>query len=228
MKYQGSELELFADASNWKDYWGSFIPVVPEGRALEVGSGIGSNLGTWLSKFKDVTLLEPDLEFTNLYLLPLTKRYQNVTALSGTIQDLDPEKSFDWIFYIDVLEHIEDDQRELKIATNFLAPGGTMFILVPALSILFSKFDESVGHFRRYSKADFQRLLPPGFSIADIKYLDVTGAFASLLNKLISGDYLDKRKVRMWDRFLVPISRKLDILIRYRLGKSLILKINKT
>src|SRR5215475_3171635 len=59
----------------------------------------------------------------------------------------------DTAVYINVLEHIEDDETELKTIFNALAPGGRILIFVPALPFLMSSMDRGLGHFRRYTLA---------------------------------------------------------------------------
>ena len=39
--YAGKELDLFAEAWNWKSYYSSFLRPYLEGNVLEVGAGIG-------------------------------------------------------------------------------------------------------------------------------------------------------------------------------------------
>jgi SAM-dependent methyltransferase len=54
----------------------------------------------------------------------------------------------------DVLEHIEDAQAFLKSLERRLAPGGRIYLTVPAGEWLWSHEDEDAGHFRRYALAD--------------------------------------------------------------------------
>ena len=68
-------------------------------------------------------------------------------------------KYFDSILYINVLEHIEDDRAELLSAYRALPVGGFLLLFVPALPQLYSKFDRSVGHFRRYYKKELIHFL---------------------------------------------------------------------
>ncbi|HXX19660.1 MAG TPA: methyltransferase domain-containing protein [Candidatus Acidoferrum sp.] len=58
---------------------------------------------------------------------------------------------FDLVFLFDVLEHIADEDVFLKALAFHLAPRGKLLINVPAGQLLFSKYDESAGHVRRYS-----------------------------------------------------------------------------
>ena len=53
----------------------------------------------------------------------------------------------------DVLEHIEEDSKEVINSYNLLKDGGELIVLSPSYQYLFSPFDSSVGHFRRYDKS---------------------------------------------------------------------------
>ncbi len=72
-------------------------------------------------------------------------------ARAGTIHEIQGDPRFDIIYYIDVLEHIEDDAAELRAASRLLARGGRLVVLAPAFPCLYSRFDRSIGHFRRYT-----------------------------------------------------------------------------
>src|SRR6476660_6242279 len=60
--YQGTELQLFAEANNWKAYWSSKLAPYAVGTVIEVGAGIGSST-TYLCREPHVCrwlCLEPD------------------------------------------------------------------------------------------------------------------------------------------------------------------------
>jgi SAM-dependent methyltransferase len=66
----------------------------------------------------------------------------------------------------DVLEHIEDDVGTLTDIYRMLAPGGRIYLTVPAFQFLFSVDDRAAGHFRRYSGRSLVRALSQaGFTI---------------------------------------------------------------
>lgn len=54
------------------------------------------------------------------------------------------------LLLLDVLEHIENDKEFLLNIIEALTPGGYILLTVPANLSLWSKHDESAGHFRRY------------------------------------------------------------------------------
>jgi SAM-dependent methyltransferase len=59
---------------------------------------------------------------------------------------------YDAIMLFDVIEHLESPTEFLASALYHLKPGGYVFINVPALQSLYSKFDVAVGHCRRYTR----------------------------------------------------------------------------
>ena len=76
---------------------------------------------------------------------------------------------YDAIILFDVIEHIESPAEFLASALYHLKPGGRVFINVPALQSLYSKFDVAVGHYRRYSKRRWRRSWPrPAFARSTI------------------------------------------------------------
>lgn len=218
-QYVGSELEIFASARRWRSYWADMVRPHLGVDILEVGAGIGSVTQVLSRPENRWTALEPDQAMVrglNKQRLP-----SNTVAVAGTIGNLGENASFDTILYIDVLEHIEDDEKEIQTAAEMLRPGGKFIILAPAHYFLFSPFDTEVGHFRRYSLGGLGALRPIGFSKEVSRYLDSLGVLASMANKLLLRQARPSvRQVRFWDRYVIPLSRFLDPLFFFRIGKS--------
>jgi 2-polyprenyl-3-methyl-5-hydroxy-6-metoxy-1,4-benzoquinol methylase len=63
------------------------------------------------------------------------------------------------ILLMDVLEHIKNDSEFLHISCKYLQNEGLVIVNVPALNLLFSKYDRKVGHIRRYDKKMLHKLL---------------------------------------------------------------------
>ena len=96
-------------------------------------------------------------------------------------------------------------------------------MLAPAHQFLFTPFDQAVGHFRRYSKTTLLETAPRSLHIERLAYLDSLGALASLGNRfLLQSDMPRIRHIKVWDGILVPLSRILDPLMRYSIGKSVL------
>jgi SAM-dependent methyltransferase len=215
--YVGTELDLFAEAHCWKSYVACMVRPWLGPRVLDVGAGIGGNIPTLFHHpVQEWVALEPDPT--------LAKRIESASRVEiGTLDALPPSEKFDAILYMDVLEHIENDAAELSRAARYLTPGGRLIVLVPAHQFLFSPFDSSIGHFRRYDGAMLRRAgpreVPPDLLIE----LDSVGLLASLANRLLlRSAHPTPGQIRFWDRTLVPLSRGLDQLVRYRLGKSIL------
>ncbi|HZR16024.1 MAG TPA: class I SAM-dependent methyltransferase [Verrucomicrobiae bacterium] len=65
---------------------------------------------------------------------------------------------YDLLVLFDVLEHIEQEQPFLEAVLFHLKPGGCLVINVPALMILFSRYDQVMGHQRRYTLKQLNRV----------------------------------------------------------------------
>ncbi|MCG2787823.1 MAG: methyltransferase [Anaerolineae bacterium] len=220
--YIGSELEIFAHAQRWKAYYKSLIAPFFGQRVLEVGAGLGATTAALCDGKQDEWIcLEPDPNLlAQLHSRPLPGCCRPQLGFAST---LTPDPRFDSILYIDVLEHIEDDRAELQRASYHLAPGGKLIVLSPAYPFLFSPFDASIGHYRRYTRATLSSLTPPGCRLILLRYLDSVGLLTSLANRLFLRQSLPTHaQILFWDRRLVPLSRLLDPLVGFRFGRSII------
>jgi len=228
MEYAGQELHLFSHAKNWKTYWASFISTNLNGLGIEVGAGIGSNVEYLKEKTSALCLVEPDEFFCSRYLSKFQDSETGLKVCRGTLADLPPDTLVDHIYYIDVLEHILDDSEEIRKAISYLNAGGSIFIVVPAYDFLFSDFDLSVGHYRRYNRNSIQRVIPEICEIKQFKFLDSLGILTALLSKCLGNKrVLNLRSVLIWDKYLVPLSIYLDRIFCYRIGKSIFVEITR-
>jgi hypothetical protein len=93
--------------------------------------------------------------------------------------------------------------------------------------------DSLAGHFRRYSRADVLRL----FAASDLECISVllfnpVGAVGWLLNahllkpKTLSDKHIN-RQILFFDRYLLPLSRKLTLIIKYCIGQSVMARVEK-
>lgn len=224
--YIGNELELFKHATNWKNYYASHFNKLLANRVLEVGAGIGETTkflcdGTqkkWLCVEPDNTLTAIIVEKKESGYLP-----QNIDILTGTLDSIDATEKYDAILYIDVIEHIENDSEELIKASQHLNKNGSLIILVPAHNYLFSPFDKAIGHFRRYNKSMLQSVVPTHLHQEKLIYLDSVGLLASLTNKIfLKQSYPTLKQIKFWDNYIVPVSRVMDKILFYSVGKTVV------
>jgi SAM-dependent methyltransferase len=219
--YQGQELDIFAEAVHWKAYWASRIRRWVRGDVLEVGAGLGAN--TSLLQNSDIRswrCIEPDPELANK-LAGAVAHLPVCSVSTGTIASV-AESRFDLILYIDVLEHIERDRDELAAAAKMLRDGGHVIVLSPAHQLLFSEFDASIGHYRRYNRTSLLACSPPDCRLEAMFYLDCVGMFASLANRiLLRQSNPTATQIGLWDNYMVPVSRVVDPVFGYSVGKTI-------
>lgn len=108
----------------------------------------------------------------------LESRYGEGRKTSFAFTPKMPDRRFDLILMLDVIEHVEDDVGFVRsIVDTCLAPNGRVLVSVPAWQPLFSRHDELLRHYRRYSPAQCDRAL----RAAGLVTADSGGLFHSLL-----------------------------------------------
>ena len=224
-KYVGQELELFARVYNWKSYWSARIRPFIKGDVVEVGAGLGANT-PYLNRgdCRSWICLEPDPALVE----ELAANTASISAACnceikcGTLQSLEG-RQFDTIVYIDVLEHIEDDKGELQRAARLLRSGGRVIVLSPAHQFLFTDFDAAIGHYRRYNRSSLANLSPPALDLEQMWYLDSAGLLLSAANRLLLRQSMPtEAQLKVWDQWVIPVSRVLDRCLFGRVGKSIV------
>ncbi|NKB88063.1 MAG: methyltransferase domain-containing protein [Acidobacteria bacterium] len=81
------------------------------------------------------------------------------------------DRQYQLITALDVIEHIEDDSGTVGQLEELAAPGGWLVVTVPASMRLWSSHDVVNHHYRRYERAQLQRLLSAHFEVVDVRYL---------------------------------------------------------
>jgi SAM-dependent methyltransferase len=224
--YVGHELELFALATNWKRYVKAEIGKYLAGDVLEIGAGIGgSTLAIHDGSVRRWICLEPDANLAKRLRIAVQKNRGTHApdVIAGSLRALADRPSFDCVLYLDVLEHIQDDRSQIEDAVRLVRPGGHIVILSPAHQWLFSEFDKSIGHIRRYNKRSLRSLAPPGWIQKKLTYLDSVGVLLSLANALALRQAMPSRlQIFLWDRLCVPLSRIVDCALLGNFGKSIL------
>jgi SAM-dependent methyltransferase len=133
----------------------------------EVGSGNGAVCLGLAKKGYEVLAIEP------LYSGARFTASQGVPSFACTLEELSlPTGSLSAVGAFDVLEHIEDTHPLLTEFARILSSDGLLFITVPAHPFLFSEFDSSIGHFRRYTSRELKASLSKaGFELVHFSHL---------------------------------------------------------
>jgi SAM-dependent methyltransferase len=215
----GDNLEVLTEAVRYNRFLVDAVVDASSGSdmAIDFGAGTGSLSVAARRKGLDVQCVEQDPA------LARRLREQNLTVYADLAEVVDGSQEF--IYSLNVLEHIENDRNTLEALYSKLKPGGRLFLYVPAYGVLFSSMDRKVGHFRRYRKGGLTQIArDAGFVIERAEYADSLGFFVTLIYKMIGsrdGD-LSPATVRFYDGFIFPFSRALDRLGLSRLfGKNL-------
>lgn len=224
--YIGRELNIFAHAVNWKKYYSGIIRPYLGSRVVEVGAGIGATTVVMCNgNHQEWICLEPDPALRSEIdrLISEGKLPACCRTRGGFVSEIPLKNRFDTFIYIDVLEHIEDDRAELEGAADRLAAGGRLVVVSPAFNFLYSPFDRSIGHHRRYGRKMLNGLTPPGCKVEKMIYLDSVGMATSFVNRfLLTQSMPTIGQIKFWDAHLIPISKVLDRAIAYRFGRSLL------
>ena len=180
------ELEFFDEAKNWRKYQFENVLKYINFSVLEVGPGTGNNVQYYRDKASEITLLEINKHMANSLKFKFEEDKKVIVQNSDIYSQ---ERKFDTILYMDVLEHIEDDEKEINRALEQLKPGGNIVFFIPAYQFLYSDFDKAIGHVKRYNKHFFLTFKKDKrISIIELKYFDSIGFFMAVLNKLFNKD----------------------------------------
>ena len=224
--YFGKDLEDMAFAENYHRWViERFKPYLGDATA-EIGAGTG-NFTSFLvnAKIKCIFAFEPS---DNIYPL-LKNKFQEkkeVVTINAFLREKYQEflEFFDSVLYINVLEHIESDQEELRFAYETIKKNGFILIFAPALPWLYSTFDKKIGHFRRYSQKRLVEIVKKsGFLIEDIRYFDIVGAILWYIVFVLFNKTTTKNNVYLYDKFIVPSMRFFENIIKPPIGKNLLL-----
>jgi len=195
------------------------------GTVLEVGAGLGTRTRQLAGRACTWVAIEPDRTMGRQLAEAWTKGELpgNVEVVQGSLTAVSEQRAADAVLYLDVLEHVADDGKELSRAAARLRAGGHLVVLSPAHPWLYTPFDRAIGHHRRYTRDSLAAVGPAGWPIVRQRLLDSAGLLASAANRLVLHSAMPtRRQVLFWDRVLVRTSRLLDPLLAYRAGKSVL------
>ncbi len=210
-------LQALDDATNYNALLVDLIFRIARGRRrmLDFGAGIGTFSKLLRKKGIEVVCVEPDT-----YLSDALARdgFPTVTDLNQV-----PDGSFEFIFALNVLEHIQDDRAILCRLGAKLKKQGRLLVYVPAFECLWTSLDEKLKHYRRYRRRGLEGLTrTAGLSVRKSAYVDSVGFFAAFAFKLLGNrrGHLSARAIRLYDRCVVPSSKVLDPLLGGLFGKN--------
>jgi SAM-dependent methyltransferase len=178
---------------------------------LEVGAGHGTF--TEIMSERGVRVVATDV--SERCVDRLRARFQGndcVAVVHGGADAAAGHGPFESAVLINVLEHIEDDDSVLRELSATLKPGGRLILWVPAFMFLYSDFDRQIGHYRRYRKGGLRRrLTEAGFTVTDIRYINLVGAIAwFVVARMMRKAPTKGVSVGIYDSYFVPVLKRLE------------------
>jgi hypothetical protein len=113
---------------------------------------------------------------------------------------------------------------ELRRARDHLLPGGRLVVFGPGHESLYGELDRVSGHWRRFSLGHLEAdIASCGFRVELAEYLDPLGALGYLAgSKLRGSPHLSPRVLRVYERVVLPPSRRMSALTRRAFGKNVL------
>ena len=111
----------------------------------------------------------------------IARELRGIDLMEGSILSLPFENnSIAVAISLDVLEHIEDDRAALDELLRVTRTGGIVIINVPAFMSLWSAWDVSLGHYRRYTLQSLRKLLAASSIPCETIHIGYTNWFTFL------------------------------------------------
>jgi len=222
--YEGKDLEAMSFAQNYHNWIYENIETELGTKITEIGSGVG-NFTEFLLR-NDHARIDAYEPCTKMHLNNKFSKNPRVNCINSNFELVSKcyDYKYDSVIFINVLEHIQQDLDAIKNAYNITRPGGKLIIFVPALQFLYSKFDRSIGHYRRYQKSELTKLVQnASFKIISCEYFDSIGIIPWFVFMKVMRRGLSVRNTFTYDSFVVPWLKILEKIISPPLGKNLLL-----
>lgn len=149
-------------------------------RIVDCGAGTGELVRELRGMFEHRGIAVLGIEYS-AEARRLALERKGTALLAGSILDLPLNDATSKVtIVLDVLEHVKDDRLAFAEMLRITAPGGIIIINVPAFMSLWSAWDVSLGHFRRYSKAMLRDVLVPHRMEFEVLHYDYSSSLAFL------------------------------------------------
>ena len=191
---------------------------------LEVGAGLGEFAAQFAGLERHVvTDVDPAA------VAGMAERFAACPEVEARVLDLadgaiDLGKPVSTVVAINVLEHIDDDTSALRALAGMTEPGGRIVLWVPAYMQLYGDFDRAVGHVRRYTPSTMRAAIRnAGLGAELVRPVNLLGGLAWWVTVRRGGVGVpDPRLVRIYDRFVVPVTRAVERRVVPPFGQSVL------
>ena len=185
-------------------------------KVLEVGSGLGNNIGVWIRKYTvDGYGIEPSGDGFDNSLEISRKIFEEnkldpKRLLNGCGEDIPfPENTFDVVFSANVLEHTQSPSTVLEECVRVLKPGGILQIVFPNYHSFFD------GHYAVFHPPVFASWVFPFY----IRYvLRRDSFFAGTLNTQLNVSWVRSTLKKIRSRYQISLLSLGDEIFRERMS----------
>jgi 2-polyprenyl-3-methyl-5-hydroxy-6-metoxy-1,4-benzoquinol methylase len=218
-------LNVIEKANRFNEWMYNAISPDCKGRILEIGSGIGNISKFFINDNKKIVLSD----LRNNYCELLKEKFKNpILKIDLVNPNFDVEykslfQTFDSVFALNVIEHIENDILAINNCKKLLKEGGNLIILVPAYQWLFNNFDNELEHFRRYSRKGIKNIIKKNnLKVEKLFFFNVIGIFGWFLSgKILKKKTIPEGQMNLFN-FLVPVFKLADKIVFRKIGLSVI------
>jgi len=153
-----------------------------------------------------------------LHLGYLRNRFADYATVDVAELDLENERhfepyreTFDTVVCLNVLEHVERDERALANLYSVLKPGARAIVLVPRGMWLYGSLDRVLDHCRRYSRTELAgKCQAAGFEIERIFSFNRIGLWPWFLNgRILRRRSFGRLQLKIYDS-MIWLWRRLD------------------
>ena len=148
------------------------VPQPQESIIMEVGCSSGYFIEQATHDIHGLNIIGTDYTAENLEILS-RKNTNSIPFIQHDITKSSlPSNSINFITMLNVLEHIEEDNKALTECHRLLKTGGYLYCEVPAGPNLYDAMDTHLKHFRRYRLKDLTaQMEKAGFNISHATHL---------------------------------------------------------
>jgi len=230
--FEGEEtLKSMSHAVKLNNWMYSQIKPFINGKVLEIGSGIGNISQVFIKEGNDIDLSDIRDQYINF----LNDKFPNNKVLKIDLVHSDFDKvyghlfgTYDLVFALNVIEHIENDKLAIKNICKLLKTNGIIYILVPAYQSLYNNFDKSLLHFRRYTKKSLKKIFQSNLKFIKSWYFNFAGIFGwYLVGNILKKEIIPESNMKLYN-FLTPIFKIIDIITLRSIGLSVVVVFKKT
>lgn len=214
-------LDVISDADKFNRWMYETIHPYCKGNILEIGSGLGNISQFFLKEGHSITLSD----IRKGYCEQLEQNFRHYQNLKGieliNLVDSDFDQkflhlfgTFDTIFALNVIEHIQNDELALKNCYKLLKKEGHLIVLVPSYQFLYNNLDVNLDHYKRYNKKNLAALfLQTNYTILAKQCFNFIGIFAWVISgKFQKNKTIPRHQMRLYNTF-VPVFKIIDRIV---------------